>query len=472
MQKTTKEIEGKRAAAYIRVSHDEQAQHGLSLEAQRQNLKDYAKNNKLKLIDIYADEGITARKNPKNRKEFKRMLLDVQSGSIDLIIFIKLDRWFRNVKDYYLTQEILDQHKVQWIATLEDYDTTTATGRLNLNIRLSIAQDESDRTGERIRFVFENKLRNKEVISGGCPFGIFIKDKHYAIDNEKAPIVRDLFNYYIKIKSRTKTMDYLYQKYGVPLKYITITRMIRNRLYIGEYKDIADFCPATIDKSTFERANEIDQQRSIRINPSGNTYIFSGLIVCDCCGRKMVGTGQHIKYIDGEPAYRYRCNKRYIDHDCENTRHIPERKLEACLIKYIRPMIEKNIAIHEVSGAKEKVASIATERTTIKNKLKRLQELYLNELIEIENYKTEFKTLQSRLAVLESKKTITTENLKIVKAKEFLEMDFESKYLKMSREEKTIFWNSIIDKIVFCRDSPKLPRDTPILPESIDVTFL
>ena len=146
-----------RAALYIRVSTEEQVREGYSVEAQRDNLKRYAKNKGYSVVGVYADEGITARKKYTNRKEFMRLLDDVEAGKIDVILFIKLDRWFRNVGDYYKVQEILERNNVGWTATTENYDTTTANGRLYVNIRLAVAQDESDRTSERIKFVFEKK---------------------------------------------------------------------------------------------------------------------------------------------------------------------------------------------------------------------------------------------------------------------------------------------------------------------------
>ena len=86
-----------RAALYIRVSSEEQAMHGLSLDAQRATLIEYAKSHDMKIIGIYADEGITARKRYRNRVEFMRMLEAVKKNEIDIILFIKLDRWFRSV---------------------------------------------------------------------------------------------------------------------------------------------------------------------------------------------------------------------------------------------------------------------------------------------------------------------------------------------------------------------------------------
>lgn len=158
----------KRAALYIRVSTDEQAREGYSLQAQKDNLIKYVKENNYAIVDIYADEGISARKSYKKRKEFMRMLEDVKANKIDIILFIKLDRYFRNIGDYYKTQEILDQFKVGWKATLENYDTTTANGRFYVNIRLSMAQDEADRTSERIKFVFDNKVKKEKLFREVC----------------------------------------------------------------------------------------------------------------------------------------------------------------------------------------------------------------------------------------------------------------------------------------------------------------
>ena len=103
--------EVKRAALYIRVSTEEQAMHGLSLTAQRETLERYVGDNGLKLAGVYVDEGITARKKYKNRAAFMRMLDDVRADRIDLILFIKLDRWFRNVAEYYEVQRIVAPRK-------------------------------------------------------------------------------------------------------------------------------------------------------------------------------------------------------------------------------------------------------------------------------------------------------------------------------------------------------------------------
>ena len=162
----------KRAALYIRVSSEEQARHGYSLAEQEYDLRRYAEQHGYSIVGLYADEGASARKALSRRKGLQRLLEDVQTDAIDIIVFKCLDRWFRNVRDYYVVQDILDQHGVLWECSQEKiFNTTTTNGRLMLNLKLSLAQHESDQTGDRIKYVFEGRLREGKAISGRFPIG-------------------------------------------------------------------------------------------------------------------------------------------------------------------------------------------------------------------------------------------------------------------------------------------------------------
>lgn len=213
-----------RAALYIRVSTEEQAMHGYSLDAQKEALMHYARNHSMEIASVYIDEGVTARKSFRVRPQFNRMLQDVQADKLDIILFIKLDRWFRNVSDYYEVQKILDAHNVDWAATEEQYDTTTANGRLNLNLRLAIAQDESDRTSERIKFVFRNKVARKEVVTGRFPPGLKVENKYLVLDPETAGIVRELFQHYAEHGSKHGAVQYIHDTYVLSIDQHTFPR--------------------------------------------------------------------------------------------------------------------------------------------------------------------------------------------------------------------------------------------------------
>ena len=84
----TRKIE--RVAAYVRVSTQEQKLHGISLDAQKEKLQEYAEKNGLRIVEWYLDEGVSGRKLIKNRRELQRMVHDAEEGKFDRIIFIKL----------------------------------------------------------------------------------------------------------------------------------------------------------------------------------------------------------------------------------------------------------------------------------------------------------------------------------------------------------------------------------------------
>ena len=151
-----------RAGLYERVSTEEQAMHGFSIDAQIDNLTEYCGKHGYKVVDHYTDEGVSGGKPPLKRPALKRLIDDVKEGKIDIIIFTKLDRWLRSVQEYFKVQEILEKHRVEWKAIHEDYDTTTANGRMAITIFLAIAQNEREKTSERVKAVFDHKLKNRE----------------------------------------------------------------------------------------------------------------------------------------------------------------------------------------------------------------------------------------------------------------------------------------------------------------------
>ena len=161
-----------RCAIYIRVSTTEQMMHGKSLEAQKEYLTNYAREHNMAVVGVYADEGKTARKELKKRKAIHSLLQDVEAGKIDVIIFWRIDRWFRNLSDFYRVQDILDSHNVRWISTSEPgINMETRDGRLQLNVVLSIGQNEVDTTSERIKFVNEASIRSGKLIFGDVNMG-------------------------------------------------------------------------------------------------------------------------------------------------------------------------------------------------------------------------------------------------------------------------------------------------------------
>ncbi|MDY3973191.1 recombinase family protein [uncultured Veillonella sp.] len=318
----------KRVALYIRVSNEEQSMHGYSLQAQENRLRQYAYHHNYSIVDCYRDEGISARSCPGRRKEFSRMLKHVQQGRIDCILFIKLDRWFRNVSDYYTYQAILDTYGVQWEATEEDYNTNTAQGRLYLNIKLSIAQNESDTTSERIHFVFSDKKSRREAISGKLPLGYTIQAKRILPDTT-APIIKAVFEYYKDCGSIRQTQAFLLNNYHIKRSYPAMTKLLRNKKYIGTFYDIAQYAPPIVPIQLFTEVQHMLNCHNRKDTQGSNHFLFAGLLRCPHCQHSLVGLARHYK------------TSSYIYYQCPNSIHNPQECSNKTLYK--EPLIEATL---------------------------------------------------------------------------------------------------------------------------------
>ena len=438
-----------RTALYIRVSTEEQAMHGLSLEAQDAALTDYAKKNDLTIVGRYIDEGITARKKMTNRKELLRLLEDVKAGRIDLIIFTKIDRWFRNIYDYHKVQEILEKHNVNWKTIYESYETSSAAGRLHINIMLSVAQDEADRTSERIKAVFANKVKNKEYPSGETPFGLLVKDSKLYIDEENRHIVDAIFKRFSETHSITGTQKYISNKYGKTFDSKSFTKMFKNTLYCGEYRGITEFCEPYITREQFDRNQEIISNKNVKQTPSGITYIFSGLLICPECGRRM--SGLYGIRADGNIAM-YRCPGYIKIRDCGHKLSIMEKTIEEYLFQNVLKELDKYKADYDfkVSEKKKQKSTGTSEKAIekIKKKLSKLKDLYINDMIDIDEYKRDYDDLNRQLAIMEEETKEDTSPIDIEAIKILLSKSTEEIYQTMTAENRRNFWRGFIDHIV------------------------
>lgn len=426
-----------RTALYIRVSTEEQVLHGYSLEAQREALECYAKAHSLAVVGCYIDEGKSARKPYRTRREFMRLLSDVEANKLDLILFIKLDRWFRSVADYHEIQRILEKHHVSWQTTQEDYETVTASGRLKVNIMLAVAQDEADRTSERIKFVFENKVARGEAITGKVPIGFQIENKHLVHDPEKASMVLDLFNHYAEHGSKHGTIVYAYETYNIELDRHTFTHMLQNPLYKGEYHGMSGYCEPLISSEMFDRLNE---RRSIRTNPAGRIYLFTGLVVCGECGHNM--TARYTETNSPSCRIYYRCNKYSNFKNCTNGKLINELKLEQWLLDNVEKEIRSCLAEFKTNSVTKKKPMV--NRAVIERKLEREKALYINGIISLEECKEECGKYTAQLAAL---KEPIKPRVNVKALENFLSSDFKATYANLDREKRRDFWRSIIKEI-------------------------
>ena len=439
-----------RCAIYDRVSTELQVENGLSLDTQRELLTDYALSHGYEIVDYYADEGITARKKLQNRRDFQRLLNDVQHDKIDLVLVTKLDRWFRNVRDYHNTQAILEEHHCNWKTILEDYDTSTADGQLKINIMLAVAQNESDRTSERIKVVFEHKRRNGEHITGKPPFGYMAVNKKLQKNPDERKIVEDFFEQYFGSMSKRKAIEYVQYVYGdrAPSPQ-AMDKFTKKEVYCGWRGADHNYCEPYISPEQFRFIQETCSSRTF--HSSNERYIFSQLMKCPYCGATMTGFAKKHKCSDGSVSHykRYRCSRKFNRHD--NGICITESVVEDYLIRNISGELDRKI--YEIkSGSRARNVIDLTPR--IQAEMSRLNNIYMKGRISESEYDRQYESLEKELKSEQQKHAETVEDYgHIIKTFSGNWLDI---YKALDPEHKNAFWKKVIKEIVLNKDTHKV----------------
>lgn len=439
-------------AAYVRVSTQEQKLHGLSLDAQKMKLAEFAEKNKMKIVEWYIDEGVSGRKLIRNRPELQRMIQDAEKGRFERIIFIKLDRFFRSVAEYHECMKRIAP--VLWTTTEEQYDLTTANGRMLVNMKLTIAEMEADMAGERIKIVNEYKVQTGQPLTGShrLPFGfVIVRDentgrKTIVHDQEEAPILLDLINYYMIHQSKRKTLVYLHSKYHISMTYNSLSKLFSNTMLYGEYRGNPSYCPPYIDKETFDKLQEV-QTRNIKENTSKNrTYLFSGLIICPVCGNKLIG-GQFAQATSKNILKKYRCHANRVNLKCSFNKVISEKVMERKMLAEIEHFLEDaKIRSAEITDAD---AAIAPKHNIdeIHDRIDRLNYSWqTGKIRKVEQYEKDFAELMALLEEAEAEQG-EVEVKDFGKIEAILHDGWKSIYAKLDEEHKRSFWRSFIRSI-------------------------
>lgn len=159
-----------KAIGYIRVSSEEQAREGLSLESQRERIESYCNFKGFDLVNVYCDEGVSGFKEIGKRPQGRLAIRDIEQGKVDHFIAIKLDRCFRNTADAIAKSTQLARLGVDLHLFDIGVDTSTANGKLFFTIMAGLAQFERDVTGERTKASLDH-LRSQGRRWNHTPYG-------------------------------------------------------------------------------------------------------------------------------------------------------------------------------------------------------------------------------------------------------------------------------------------------------------
>ena len=234
-----------RCAIYTRKS----TEHGLelefnSLDAQREACEAYIKSQVAEgwqLVPTAYDDGAYSG-GDLDRPALRKLLKDIDTGLIDVIVVYKIDRLTRSLADFAKLVEIFDAKSISFVAITQQFNTTTSMGRLTLNILLSFAQFERELSSERVRDKIAASRKKGKWTGGSVPLGYDARDKKLIVNHNEAGTVRMIFNRYLALKSFQKLIDELNTKGiiskvrkakgrklgGVPFTYGPLAYLLKN----------------------------------------------------------------------------------------------------------------------------------------------------------------------------------------------------------------------------------------------------
>lgn len=440
-------------AAYVRVSTQEQKLHGLSLDAQKMKLTEYAEKNNMRIVEWYVDEGVSGRKLIRNRPELQRMIHDAEEGKFQRIIFIKLDRFFRSVAEYHECMKRIAP--VVWSTTEEDYDLTTANGRMLVNMKLTIAELEADQTGERIRIVNEYKVQTGQPLVGDRSQPFVFKNEVDPLTGRKKvikhpeykEIMEDLLKYVFTHQSKRKAVVYLHQKHHISISYNGMTKLLENTMLCGEYRGNPNYCEAYLTREEFDKL-QVMLKRNVKENSEKRDYIFSGLLKCPHCGARLSGGYQIHKKGDKDYKYkRYRCPNFRLNNRCDFNKSLSENVLERKLMKDIEKYMEEaKLASVQItdSGAE------ATNKYDIDEIYERIDRLNYSwntgKIRTVEKYESDYAELMEMLEKAEDERRASPVK-DFSKIEAILHDGWKAIYENLDDAYKRAFWRSFIQSI-------------------------
>src|SRR5215213_8026108 len=357
-----------RCAIYTRKSSEEGLEQEFnSLDAQREACEAYIASQRHEgwgvLPQMYDDGGFSG--GTMERPALQRLLVDVATGQIDVVVVYKVDRLTRALSDFAKIVEIFDKRQVSFVSITQAFSTTTSMGRLTLNVLLSFAQFEREVTGERIRDKIAASKKKGMWMGGQPPLGYDAKDRKLVVNEAEAEVVRHIFRRYGELRSVRQLKAELDSegilsklrvasdgtRYGArPLARGALYHMLSNRIYRGEIVHKQESYPGdhepVVDEALWNEVQQIlSANRVGRETGSGATdpSLLAGLVF-DAAGERLTPTHA----VKKGTRYRYYVSQTLITGSAKDDgkgQRIPAAGLEALVKNRLRELIAEPSAM-------------------------------------------------------------------------------------------------------------------------------
>ena len=410
---------------YYRVSTEDQAQNGVSLEQQKKACQEYALNHEIEIVRFFHDDGVSAK--TVNRKGLQDLLAYCQKNykNIDSVIVYKIDRLSRNVKDYATILMALEELKIKFISATETVDKTPS-GKLIGTIMASFAQFDNDVRSERVSSCMLEKIK-QGIWCYKAPLGYFNKRDEQnkaiiTIDKPRAEIIKMAFDKFSTGVYQMEEIRKMMIKAGLKswrnkeLSIQTTFKILTNKFYIGimviknqEYKGLHE---TFISEQIFYKCQQLIKSCTKGDNISAHTlnesFPLRHFVLCPHCLRPL--TAHFSKGKSGKKYPFYRCYNK----DCHKLNTISKDKLEYEFREYLRKITPDKIWLNyfkkvlldvfkEKNGqrnnnfklAQDKINKLQTEKT-------KLIEMKKKDLLDDEDFRNEMEKVKNSINELQA----------------------------------------------------------------------
>lgn len=471
-------------ALYVRVSTQEQAREGYSIEEQKDKLIKYAEAHDWIIYNTYVDAGYSG--GNLDRPSIKRLLDDADGNKFSKVVVYKLDRISRSQKDtLFLIEDVFIPNGVDFVSMSENFDTSTPFGKFMIGILSTFAQLERETIKERTKLGKEGRAKSGLWSGGGrVPIGYrYDNNDNLTIDPYEASIVRRIYKEYtedlktIREISVQLRKEKLRSSYG-PFPKTTVFNILHHKIYAGYIvyngKDYAGIHEPIISLDTWEKAQErlkyYQKEDKNNLNFYKKASIITSMVVCPYCGDTMIHKYDKVgnaKNWTKEKGYRIflackdktkkKCpNKRYRLSELEELvlAELKKLKLDPDHLDQVRCKTETAIDTEEADILRNQIK-------VNEDKISKLMDLYTLGNIDIHTIKNrvdeingEIDGLRSRIEVLENNTKGVINNEEIIerldKLEYFLDLeDIENTHaiisslinrIEVTPDEARIYW--------------------------------
>lgn len=485
----------KSVGIWIRVSTEFQVKDD-SPEVHLQRGRYYAEAKNWEVVEVYRLEAISG-KSLIEHPETKRMLHDVQTGRITGLIFSKLARLARNVKELLEIKEVFQKYSCDLISLSQSIDTTTPVGRFFFTLMGALDEWEGSEIGERVAASVPIRAKQGRPLGGQGSFGYRWIEKspgvdEFIVDEQEAPIRKLVYELFIEHKRKTTVAKILNERghrtrNGSQFSDTTIGRLLQDPTAKGERranytKSLGDNkkwvvkpeaewiiipCPAIVSKELWEECNQIldGQEKRLKRPAKKAVHLFTGIVYCNTCDVKMYVPSESKKYVC------LKCRKIRID--MQDLEEIYYENLKTFLLtdEHLETFISKADAT--IQSKESELKTLLEEKRKIETEMDKLVSLHMSGEIPREGFGKHYNPLSEQVKQIEKAIPETQSEIDFLKI-ELLNSDqllYDAKSLydrwpSLTPQNKREIVEQVTDKVLISKDEINIKFTyTPNLPQ-------